>query len=433
MLSAAPPPKALLLAGAAAAVAALVYLRRRRALPPARRARIAVVGCGGWAQGWHLPNISNRPDAQLVALVDPADDPGAGGCLHGRVESMSDLAARYGVPRYKTLQALLEERRDELDGVLVAVPHGHHCSLGLAVLEAGLHLLLEKPMCADVGEARALAAAAAASPQLALLVNNTANWQPGFLEARKAVRQGVLGEVRSVSCVFAAPLGWLFEGADHVRWSRSEGSMRGNGFGWGQLSHTFAWVFGVTGLTPATVFAAAVHSESTGADIHDALTLTCTNGAVIAVCGAGTAPDAGFKVVANWVFGTRGMLHYGGLAGSDAAAPGADGDGSAAARRASAVTAAQAKGARLQVWRHDGAHSAGAPFAFESLDQAGPGPGSLHAFVSACRGEEYEVGAGPVEGLKAVAAIDALYRSIRSGKPESVAGCEGLSESRVAA
>ena len=85
------------------------------------------------------------------------------------------------------------------------------------------------------------------------------------------------------------------------------------------------------------------------------------------------------------------------------------------------------------MWRHDGAHSAGAPFAFESLDQAGPGPGSLHAFVSACRGEEYEVGAGPVEGLKAVAAIDALYRSIRSGKPESVAGCEGLSESRVAA
>ena len=55
-----------------------------------------------------------------IALVDPADDPGAGGCLHGRVESMSDLAARYGVPRYKTLQALLEERRDELDGVLVA-------------------------------------------------------------------------------------------------------------------------------------------------------------------------------------------------------------------------------------------------------------------------------------------------------------------------
>ena len=121
------------------------------------------------------------------------------------------------------------------------------------------------------------------------------------------------------------------------------------------------------------------------------------------------------------------MLHYGGLAGSDGAAPGADDDGSAAARRASAVAAAQAKGARLQVWRHDGAHAVGAPFAFESLDPEGPGPGSLHAFVSACRGEAYEVGAGPVEGLKAVAAIDALYRSIRSGSPEPVAGCEGLS------
>ena len=114
-------------------------------------------------------------------------------------------------------------------------------------------------MCADVGEPRALAAAAAAAPHLAMMVNNTANWQPGFLEAREAVRWGDICEVRSVSCVFAAPLGWLFEGADHARWSQSEGSMRGNGFGWGQLSHTLAWVFGVTGLTPAAVFAAAVH------------------------------------------------------------------------------------------------------------------------------------------------------------------------------
>ena len=79
------------------------------------------------------------------------------------------------------------------------------------------------------------------------------------------------------------------------------------------------------------------------------------------------------------------------------------------------------------MWRHDGTHAVGAPFAFESLDPEGPGPGSLHAFVSACRGEEYEVGAGPAEGLKAVTAIDALHRSIWTGSPERVAGYEGLS------
>ena len=36
-------------------------------------ARVAVVGCGSWTQGWHLPNLSNRDDAKIVALVDPSD------------------------------------------------------------------------------------------------------------------------------------------------------------------------------------------------------------------------------------------------------------------------------------------------------------------------------------------------------------------------
>jgi hypothetical protein len=58
------------------------------------------------------------------------------------------------------------------------------------------------------------------------------------------VASGKLGTVRSVSCLFAAPLGWLFEGEENVGWSKPSGSMLGNGFGWGQLAHTFAWVRG---------------------------------------------------------------------------------------------------------------------------------------------------------------------------------------------
>lgn len=284
-------------------------------------ARIAVVGCGGWTQGWHLPNLAHRDDAEIAALVEPADEPGMGGCLSGRLESMAALEAKYAAPRYRSLTALLAERRSELDGVLVAAPHTLHCELGKAVLDAGLHLLIEKPLTTDVAEARTLVDASFAAPQLALLLNNTANWQPGFVEARRHVRERrSLGEVRHVSCVFAAPLSWLFEGQDHAGWTQPTGTMVGNGFGWGQLSHTFAWVYGATGLTPATVYAAAVHSASTGADVYDAATITCTNGALISASGVGTVPDAGFKVVANWVFGTEGMLHFGGLAGSDGAA-----------------------------------------------------------------------------------------------------------------
>ena len=43
-----------------------------------RKARVAVLGCGGWTQGWHLPNLGRRADAEIVAVVDPSEHPGSG-------------------------------------------------------------------------------------------------------------------------------------------------------------------------------------------------------------------------------------------------------------------------------------------------------------------------------------------------------------------
>ena len=98
-----------------------------------------------------------------------------------------------------------------------------------------------------------------------------------------------IGEVQHVNCMFAAPLGALFETASNLTWVKATGSMKGNGFGWGQFSHTFAWVFKVTGLTPLRVYAVCGKSKTSGADIHDALTITCTNGATISATGASDA------------------------------------------------------------------------------------------------------------------------------------------------
>lgn len=127
-------------------------------------------------------------------------------------------------------------------------------------------------------------------------------------------------------------------------------------------------------------------------------------------------PDHGHKVVSNWIFGTTGVLSYSALAGSDNVA------NDAANGTQPTATAAP----RLEIWRTDGAHSSGPPVAFENLEQTGTGPGSLDAWVRACRGEDYWVGSGTLEGLKAVATIDAMYRSARSGRAEEVKGCAGL-------
>ena len=382
-----------------------------------RRARVAVVGLGGWTQGWHLPNLHHRDDASIVAVVDPAEQPGVGGCVPTLCEPTAAVAAKYGAKQFASIDAALADASLALDGVLVAVPHVHHAAVATKVLEAGLHLLVEKPMTADVAEARALLELSRARPAQCFLLNNTANWQAGTRAAAEAVASGKLGELRAVNCVFAAPLGWLFEGEAHASWHRPAAGMAGNGFGFGQFSHTFAWVYAVTQLTPKTVYAVLSKSAATGADLYDAVTITCTNGATISATGVGACPDKGFKVVGNWLFGTAGMLSYSGLAGSDNVQLE---EGATKERD----VAGAASGPRLEIWTNDGAHERGPPFEFEHLEQDGPGPGSLDAFVKACNGETFYEGAGPHVGLKAVATIEAIYRSAQAGGPVEVSdGC----------
>ena len=185
-----------------------------------KEARVAVVGCGGWTQGWHLPNLSHRDDATIVALVDPSDQPGVGGCVPTICLPMDELCTKYrNARRYSSIEELLADDDDlKIDGVLVAVPHTHHASVGGAVLKAGKHLLMEKPMTASVDDALELYALGKDRPHQALLLNNTANWQPGMIAAYEAVKAGKIGTIRHVSCVFAAPLGWLFEGEAHGSW-----------------------------------------------------------------------------------------------------------------------------------------------------------------------------------------------------------------------
>lgn len=122
------------------------------------------------------------------------------------------------------------------------------------------------------------------------------------------MKGGKIGDLRHVNCVFGSPLEWLFDGPDHSQWNSKQGTMLGNGMAWGQLSHTFAWVYKTTGLTPAKVYSVHTNSKVTGADVYDSIVITCTNGATISASGVGAIPDQGFKVVGNWIFGTEGML-----------------------------------------------------------------------------------------------------------------------------
>src|SRR5258708_37120414 len=97
-----------------------------------RKARVAVIGTGWWTPTAHLPALQQNPEAELVALCDRS------------AEALERANAAYGpVKTYTDCQAMLAA--EDLDGAIVATNHNSHYGLGKLCLEAGLHVLGEKP------------------------------------------------------------------------------------------------------------------------------------------------------------------------------------------------------------------------------------------------------------------------------------------------
>lgn len=107
-----------------------------------QRLRVAVIGFGVMGK-YHANNYAALPQTDLVAVVDPSE------------VQRSDAASRYAVPTYETIEALLKHQR--IDAASIAAPTSLHYHLARQLLEAGIHVLVEKPAAANVAQAQHLA------------------------------------------------------------------------------------------------------------------------------------------------------------------------------------------------------------------------------------------------------------------------------------
>jgi predicted dehydrogenase len=103
--------------------------------------RLGVIGCGRIAQVAHLPAIAKSADVVLTAVSDPS------------AALAQAVSRRYDVPAYAQTEELLAA---DLDAVLIAAPDRFHADLGRQALQAGRHVLMEKPAAATSTEARDL-------------------------------------------------------------------------------------------------------------------------------------------------------------------------------------------------------------------------------------------------------------------------------------
>jgi predicted dehydrogenase len=168
--------------------------------------RIAVVGAGLIGQA-HIKRVLEEPQAKLAGIADPSP----------HLKAQADALRVAWAPDIETLLA-----RARPDGVVIATPNQLHVQHGMAVVQAGVPMLLEKPIAADVDSALALATAAEQAG-VPILVGHHRRHSPLIRRAREIIASGRLGQVTAVNalCWFRKPSKDYFEGKN--AWRRESG------------------------------------------------------------------------------------------------------------------------------------------------------------------------------------------------------------------
>lgn len=147
---------------------------------------IGVIGCGHWGPN-HIRVFSERERSRVLAVADNNS---------ARLTSIQS--------RYPTLTTTLDYRRvldnPAVDAVVIATPTATHHAIAVAALQAGKHVLIEKPMCRGSAEARDLVAEVRQTDRI-LMVGHVFVFNHGIRRLRDAMVDGQIGRLHYLDAV----------------------------------------------------------------------------------------------------------------------------------------------------------------------------------------------------------------------------------------
>jgi len=163
--------------------------------------RVGVIGCGSIAQHRHLPEYAVNKHVELVAVCD----------IHE--ERAIEVAEKYGVRAFTNYETLLNS--GEVDAVSVCTPNCLHATISIAALEAGIHVLCEKPMATSKQEAEAMIRAAMLNGKK-LMIGHNQRFVPSHQKARQLIQNREIGKIYSFRTAFghSGPEGWSVDGKE---------------------------------------------------------------------------------------------------------------------------------------------------------------------------------------------------------------------------
>lgn len=208
--------------------------KRMSAVPTCRDgAKSAVVGYGGaFGMGKaHADWLTKDAGFPTVAVCDiePA-----------RLEEAKQQIP--GVQTFTSLDEMLE--KSEAKVVAVVTPHNTHAGIAIKCLEAGRHVIVEKPMCITVAEATAMIEAAKKN-KVMLTVFHNRRWDGDYLTVKEIVGEGLVGDIFHIE-MFGGGYG------HPGRWWRANKDISGGAFyDWG--AHFVDWLLGLVPSKPKSV------------------------------------------------------------------------------------------------------------------------------------------------------------------------------------
>ncbi|MDR2080231.1 MAG: Gfo/Idh/MocA family oxidoreductase, partial [Treponema sp.] len=150
---------------------------------------VAILGCGAIAEKRHAPVISRFKGAALYGLYGPHEN------------RIRELACHYeAVKIFTELEPLLVD--PQVKAVSICAPEKFHCELAVKSLEAGKHVLLEKPMAMTVAEAEHIIAARNHAGTL-LMIAFSQRCYPQHILARRLLREGAIGQPLSFRTILS--------------------------------------------------------------------------------------------------------------------------------------------------------------------------------------------------------------------------------------
>lgn len=145
--------------------------------------RVGIIGCGGIANGKHMPSLAKVKEVEMVAFCDLIEE---------RAEKAAKKFGVSGAKTYVDYNDLLA--RDDIDVVHVCTTNNTHAPITVAALQAGKHVMCEKPMAMDTAGARAMVAAQKASNKK-LTIGYQGRFRAEALHLKTLADAGTFGDI----------------------------------------------------------------------------------------------------------------------------------------------------------------------------------------------------------------------------------------------